>query len=235
MNLAWIDLETTGADEQTGSILEIGCIVTDDQLRPLDRFETLVHPAPRHLDAMSDTVREMHTASGLLDELEEARANPADGHYLGPDVADAKLRSVLGRWTVRGQIALAGSGVGHFDSRWIRRHLPITSTVLTYWTYDVGVVRRWLYTLVGCEPAPYTTKPHRAMADIADHLQEAVRYRDALRAASDVISREITRPRPGDRTTNGDEPGVLVRCPECSGDGLLHRPDQIPPTVTPDG
>lgn len=41
-------------------------------------------------------------------------------------------------------------------------------------------------------------------------------------------------PRPGDRVVNGDEPGVLQRCPLC-GDGLLHVPDEPRRPVKPDG
>jgi hypothetical protein len=32
-------------------------------------------------------------------------------------------------------------------------------------------------------------------------------------------------PRPGDRVVDGGEPGILVACRECSGQGLLHAPD----------
>lgn len=31
---------------------------------------------------------------------------------------------------------------------------------------------------------------------------------------------------PGDRVTDGGIPGVLVRCHECGGTGLLHKPDE---------
>ena len=68
MNLAWIDLETTGTDEEAGSILEIGLTVTDTELHPLDGWETLVVPDIVHVAEMPEKVREMHTRSGLLDE-----------------------------------------------------------------------------------------------------------------------------------------------------------------------
>lgn len=38
---------------------------------------------------------------------------------------------------------------------------------------------------------------------------------------------------PGERTFNGDEPGVLVYCGQCSGDGLLHQPDEFRPGPAP--
>lgn len=50
---------------------------------------------------------------------------------------------------------------------------------------------------------------------------------------------EVPYEKAGDRVVDGDVPGVLVKCPECHGDGLLHRPDSLtapalePPTETP--
>lgn len=38
---------------------------------------------------------------------------------------------------------------------------------------------------------------------------------------------------PGERTKDGGEWGVLVRCPQCSGDGLLHKPDVVEPGPAP--
>lgn len=54
--------------------------------------------------------------------------------------------------------------------------------------------------------------------------------RQLLAAADDI---ENAQPKAGDRFDNGGQPGVLVRCPECSGDGTLHRPDQLPPAIAP--
>ena len=239
MNLAVLDLETTRTDEHDGSILEIGCIITDEELRPLDQFETLVVPDMVHIAEMPGKVREMHTRSGLLDRLdvlmaERAGGRPHDGLLTLPD-ADAALAATLERWTVRGQVALAGSGVGHFDSRWIRTHLPASARKLTYWPIDVGVVRRWLSMIVGAEiPDPrYDEKPHRGMADARLHLAEAVRYRDAMRATVSVLNAEMARPRPGDRMEDGGEMGTLIRCETCGGGGLLHDLDRLPEIVEP--
>ena len=188
-NIAWIDLETTSADEHDGSILEVGIIITDPHLRELDRAEWLVEPLDiAHIADMPDVVRRMHTESGLLDRLDEARADEASGRrrfaiYIVDEV-DALLRELLDTHTVRGQIILAGSGVGHFDSRWIRRHLPRSAQRLTYWALDVGVVRRFLATIdpdLVLEQYPDGGKPHRALADAELHLAEWRAYRDAMR------------------------------------------------------
>lgn len=38
---------------------------------------------------------------------------------------------------------------------------------------------------------------------------------------------------PGERCYNGGDLGVLERCQQCGGDGVLHRPDQMPAGVAP--
>jgi hypothetical protein len=40
-------------------------------------------------------------------------------------------------------------------------------------------------------------------------------------------------PAAGDRVTDGGIVGTLVRCEQCSGDGLLHKPDAMPPSQAP--
>ena len=175
MNLAVIDLETTGTDENAGSILEVGVIVVGPDLVVLDVAAWLVHPYPDHLANMDPVVVEMHRTSQLLAELEAG-----DNVHLLEDV-DRELAALLDRFTVDGRVALAGSGVGHFDSRWLRRHLPNASKRLTYWTIDVGVVRRFLRDLCGWDVPPLNDeKPHRALDDALLHLAEMRAFRDVL-------------------------------------------------------
>jgi oligoribonuclease len=172
VNLAILDLETTGTDETAGSILEVGIIITDPDLTVLDEASWLVEPAPDHLDHMNDFVLQMHTANRLLDDL-------MVGPTATPDEVDTDIATFLDPHTDNGRIALAGSGVGHFDSRWIRLHLPQTAKRLTYWTYDVGVIRRFLRDLVGWAPdVDPPDKPHRALDDCRLHLTELTRYRN---------------------------------------------------------
>ena len=69
--LVWVDCEMTGLDLATDELIEIGVIVTDFNLNPLDTgIDLLIKPSQTALDNMGDFVREMHTKSGLLDELD---------------------------------------------------------------------------------------------------------------------------------------------------------------------
>src|SRR5580704_7901619 len=68
--LVWIDCEMTGLDLARDALIEIACIVTDGQLVAVDDgIDLVIKPPAEALDHMPDVVREMHTSSGLLDEL----------------------------------------------------------------------------------------------------------------------------------------------------------------------
>ena len=68
--LVWIDCEMTGLDLARDALVEIACLVTDGDLAVLDEgIDLVIKPPAEAIDNMPDVVREMHTASGLLQEL----------------------------------------------------------------------------------------------------------------------------------------------------------------------
>ncbi len=68
--LVWIDCEMTGLDIERDALVEIACLVTDGELALLDDgVDLVIKPPAEAVDQMVDVVRDMHTASGLLEEL----------------------------------------------------------------------------------------------------------------------------------------------------------------------
>ena len=66
--LVWIDCEMTGLDLAHDALIEIACLVTDGDLTVLDEgVDLVIKPPAEAIDNMLDVVREMHTASGLLE------------------------------------------------------------------------------------------------------------------------------------------------------------------------
>lgn len=174
----WVDLETTGTDERTGHVLEVGCVLTPlaAPWPTLSTYRLAVLPSdPSWREQMAPVVRRMHTDNGLLDELAEPR------EALDREQVDKMLRAwrraVCREFGVEDPLALAGSGVGHFDSRWLRLHFPLFTRGLTFWTLDVGVLRRaFVYAgradVVEGRPDQPEEKRHRGLADALDHLAE---------------------------------------------------------------
>lgn len=170
--LTWIDLETTGLDERVDEILEIAVAVTDDELNEIAARNWVVRPSSRAiLLSMSEYVRSMHVASGLLDEI-------ASGvRYSITSVAhraEAFIRTYAPEPT-----PMCGNSVG-FDRRFLAYHAPELEKAFTYRTIDVSSIkelaRRWRPEI---EYVPDGGKPHRALPDIRHSIAELAHYRKA--------------------------------------------------------
>src|SRR6476646_4823673 len=71
--LVWIDLEMTGLDTERHTIVEIAVLVTDGALELVDDgIDLVIHATPEELERMDDFVRNMHTKSGLLPQIESS-------------------------------------------------------------------------------------------------------------------------------------------------------------------
>lgn len=160
--ILFVDLETTGSRTED-DILEVGCVLTNRNLDVIAYRNWLITPGTmlpiREIDPV---VIEMHAKSGLWADL----ARVVNNYQIIED-------DILG-WldehtkSEKEHIPFAGSGVGHFDRQYIRKHLPRFDKRLTYWPLDVGVFRRILK-LAGVNADflhTYTDqKPHRALID----------------------------------------------------------------------
>jgi oligoribonuclease len=175
--IVWVDCEMTGLDLGSDALVEVACVVTDADLRELDEGVTVViRPPEAPFAAMPDIVREMHTASGLIEEiplgttLEAAEALVLD--YIRSHVPDSR------------KAPLAGSSV-YVDRGFIARDMATLDAHLHYRLIDVSsikeLVRRWY-------PRVYFNSPqkrgnHRALADARESIAELRYYREAVLVA----------------------------------------------------
>lgn len=172
--LVWIDCEMTGLSLQADALVEIAALVTDSELNVLgDGVDVIIRPPAGALDQMDDFVRDMHTKSGLLEELdagvslEEAQSVVLD--YLRLHCGDDS------------RPPLAGNTVGT-DRNFIARDLPELEGFLHYRIIDVSSIkelsRRWFPRAYFAAPAKKGN--HRALADIQESIEELRYYRDAV-------------------------------------------------------
>lgn len=180
--MLWLDLECTGSDEEFDEIIEIGAVMTDSSLLICsDPFEIVVRPSASAYERMTNNeiVRKMHTANELYGECADA-----------PDtIAEAESKMI--KWLIENdvdqedrRVILSGSGVSHFDRRFIRRYMPKAERFMVYPHIDIGVVRRFLDSSgVLPEADKPESKNHRALQDAYLHLGEACHYRAMLRQA----------------------------------------------------
>jgi oligoribonuclease len=172
--LVWIDCEMTGLNITSDALVEIACVVTDGDLAELDGgVDVVIKPPAESLDQMPELVRQMHTSSGLLDEL-------ASGITLA-EAQDQVLGYIRRHVAEPRKAPLCGNSIAT-DRAFIARDLPKLDDYLHYRMIDVSSVkelaRRWY-------PRAYFASPakiggHRALADIRESIAELRYYREAV-------------------------------------------------------
>src|SRR3712207_2410064 len=161
----------TGLDPTKDALVEVAVLVTDFDLAVLgEGLDLVIKPPVEALDQMVPFVREMHTSSGLLDQLDS-----------GVTVAEAEeqvLRYVREHCPEGSRPPLAGNTVGT-DRIFLTRDMPTLDAFLHYRVVDVSSIkelaRRWY-------PRTYYNAPakrgnHRALADIQESIEELRYYR----------------------------------------------------------
>ena len=178
--IVWIDCEMTGLSLEHDALVEVAALVTDYELTVLGSgVDIIIRPPDEALAQMGDFVREMHTTSGLLDEL-------AAGTTL-KDAQAQVLASVREHVPEAGKAPLGGNTIAT-DRGFLARDMPELDAHLHYRMIDVSSIkelsRRWY-------PRAYFAAPekkggHRALADITESIAELRYYREA-----------VFRPQPG--------------------------------------
>ncbi|HEX3547105.1 MAG TPA: oligoribonuclease [Mycobacterium sp.] len=170
--LVWIDCEMTGLDLKTDRLIEIAVLVTDADLNILgDGIDVVIRADDEALSSMIDVVREMHTRSGLIDEVRASTVDIAAAEelvleYIRTHVKQAKTAP------------LAGNSIAT-DRGFIARDMPKLDDYLHYRMIDVSSIkelcRRWYPRIYFGQPEKGLA--HRALADIHESIRELRYYR----------------------------------------------------------
>ncbi len=173
--LAWMDLEMTGLDPDRHVIVEIATIITDDQLEVIaESPDMAIHATEAELAEMDDFVTNMHTHSGLLDEI---RASAISLEEAGRITLEFLRQHIPDPRTV----PLCGNSIGT-DRRFLAKQLPEIEEFLHYRSVDVSTIkelaRRWNPELLA--GAPQKAGGHRALDDIRESLKELRYYREVM-------------------------------------------------------
>ena len=170
-----MDLEMTGLEPSRNVIVEIATIITDDELNVIaEGPDLVVHQPEEALALMEQIVVDMHTKSGLLDQirastitLEEAGAQTLA--FIREHVPDAS------------KVPLCGNSIG-MDRRFLAAYLPEIENHLHYRSVDVStvkeLVRRWYPGLINGRNQKAGS--HRALDDIRESVAELRFYREQI-------------------------------------------------------
>ena len=165
-----MDLEMTGLDPAVHTIVEIATLVTDDDLTVIAEGPDLViHQDEEALAGMEKIVVDMHTHSGLLDEI---RASTMTLEQAGAET----LAFIKAHIPQARTVPLCGNSIG-MDRRFLAAYLPEIEEYLHYRSVDVSTIkelaRRWYPEALSAAPRKATA--HRALDDIVESVAE-LRY-----------------------------------------------------------
>ena len=164
----------TGLDPKNDALIEVAALVTDSELNILgDGVDVVIRPDDAALAQMNDFVRDMHTRSGLLEELPHGKTMAE---------AEAVIMAYIAKWVPDPRKApLGGNSVGT-DRVFLARDMPTVVEHLHYRVIDVSTIkelsRRWFARAYFQAPAKHGG--HRALGDIKDSIDELRYYREAV-------------------------------------------------------
>ena len=190
--IVWLDLEMTGLTINTvepgkrdDEIVEIGVIITDGLLNPVDNgVQLVIKPTDAAMANMSDFVRTMHEKSGLLPLIKD-----------GVSVAEAEhqVLSYIQKHVPQRQTAQMGGNTIHMDRRFLAKYMPSVEDWVHYRNVDTSTIKeimlRWFPYVIAAMPPKIGN--HRALADAIESIRELEYYRKLVFAMSEITPAEL--------------------------------------------
>jgi oligoribonuclease len=166
----WMDLEMTGLDDKTCTIIQMATIITDGALNEIASNDIVIWQPESALETMSPFVRRMHTDNGLLERVRASSTSMAE--------AEQQTLEMLTQHVPFRKGILAGNSIWQ-DRRFLLRYMPNLEAHLHYRQIDVSTIKVLAKQWYGSKGEP-PSKPsaHTALEDIRASLEELKFYRD---------------------------------------------------------
>ena len=170
-NLIWIDLEMTGLDTRSDTIIEIATIVTDSELNVLAEGPAIAIKRDKELlDGMDDWNLRHHGRSGLMQRVLDSEVSA--------EQAEQRTLKFLKHYLSAQESPMCGNSICQ-DRRFLAREMPELEAFFHYRHIDVSTVKeladRWSPLL---KKGLKKNATHLAMDDVRDSINELRYYRE---------------------------------------------------------
>jgi oligoribonuclease len=168
--LVWLDMEMTGLNPDSDTILELAMVVTDGELNVVAESSAwAVHQPDAVLAAMDDWNTKTHGTSGLTQRVRES--------LMDMQAVEAAAIEFMRQWVPKGVSPMCGNSICQ-DRRFMARYMLGLETWFHYRNLDVSTVKelckRWRPDL---SAKVNKTGAHTALADIHESIEELRFYR----------------------------------------------------------
>lgn len=169
--LVWLDLEMTGLDPKTCTILEIGVTITDSQLEPVAEGPSIaIHHSEKVLGGMEAWSRHHHKKSGLTQACRESKVSLRKAEQL--------VLQFVQKHCKKKTAPLCGNTIWQ-DRRFLVKYMPELEQYLHYRTIDVSSIKELVSRWYPDDHAMPREKnhTHRVADDIRESVAELKHYR----------------------------------------------------------
>ena len=171
-NIVWVDLEMTGLNIDKDTIIEMACLITDDQLNIIaENADIVIHHSDEALKNMSEWCINQFQISGLTEQARNSK--------ISLEEAENNMVEFIKKYTPPGSCTLAGNSV-HMDKIFLNKYMKNFMNHLHYRIIDVSSIKelaiRWNPDIM--KNVPKKKSSHRALDDIKESIQELKYYQE---------------------------------------------------------
>ena len=157
-------MEMTGLDVEKNRIIEVAVIVTDINLKELERYQAVVRQPQSFIDAMDEWNVNTHTESGLITEISRGRLQQE---------VEMDLINLVKKHFGNRRVMLSGNSITQ-DKLFIEKYMPRFAKSLHYRIIDISSMKAIYQHVLGVKFLKGHT--HRAMDDVEKSIEELSLY-----------------------------------------------------------